>query len=59
MREPPFSMSMYATELDLLRDKCAWQEAEIQRLRGPETNECICPTCGIRHGGRRISDPGF
>lgn len=21
--------------------------------------ECICPKCGIRHGGSNVQDPGF
>lgn len=32
MSSPPFTMSKYATELDLLRDKCAWQEKRIAQL---------------------------
>lgn len=30
MAEPPFTMSKYASELDLLRDKCAWQERRLK-----------------------------
>lgn len=35
-----------------------WKAAEIllQALDTFETNECICPKCGLRHGG--ISAPG-
>lgn len=33
MKSPPFTMSKYASELHLLRDKCAWQERELERLR--------------------------
>jgi hypothetical protein len=29
MSGPPFTMSKYATELDLLRDKCAWLERSL------------------------------
>ncbi len=32
MSSPPFTMSKYATELDMLRDKCAWQEGRIAQL---------------------------
>lgn len=32
MSEPPFVMSKYASELDLLRDKCAWLEKERDRV---------------------------
>lgn len=29
MAEPPFTMSKYGSELELLRDKCAWLEARL------------------------------
>jgi hypothetical protein len=29
MSQPPFTMSKYASELELLRDKCAWQEQAL------------------------------
>lgn len=49
MSSPPFTMSKYATELDLLRDKCAWQEKRIAQLeeeiaRGREFDRVANPT---------------
>jgi hypothetical protein len=37
MANPPFTMSKYASEVDLLRDKCAWLEAQHARLREVES----------------------
>lgn len=33
MSEPPFTMSKYASELELLRNKCAWLERELGESR--------------------------
>lgn len=44
-------------------DTIAAQKAEIAALRAEveraQTDECICPKCGIRHGGRHVADAGF
>lgn len=43
-------------------DTIASLRAEVARLRGAmdaQTDECICPKCGIRHGGRHVADAGF
>lgn len=32
MANPPFTMSKYANETELLRDKCAWLEEQITDL---------------------------
>lgn len=31
---------------------------EPVKLEYPQQNECICPTCGLRHGGSNV-DGGF
>lgn len=37
--------------------------AAIRALRvdqpADEGGECICPKCGLRHGGQSVADPGF
>jgi hypothetical protein len=32
MAEPPFTMSKYASEVELLRDKCKWLQARLDAL---------------------------
>jgi hypothetical protein len=46
MSEPPFTMSKYASELDLLRDKCAWLEREL----AAKVEECE----GYKRAARKI-----
>lgn len=51
MSGPPFTMSKYASELELLRDKTAWQERRIRELasalRAVTGNLCNCDReCG-------------
>lgn len=36
MAEPPFTMSKYASEKDLLADKAAWLEARLRQYGGHE-----------------------
>jgi hypothetical protein len=33
MGQPPFTMSKYANETDLLRDKCAWLERALAEAK--------------------------
>lgn len=38
--------------------KAAFNAGRASVLAELESNECICPKCGIRHGGR-VGDGGF
>ena len=34
-------------------------KARIDSYLAATSAECICPKCGLRHGGKRDDNPGF
>lgn len=33
--------------------------SELQQRRETDKGECICPTCGLRHGRHKLHEGGF
>lgn len=37
----------------------AWNTRALPATEALDRDECICPKCGIRHGGRNVKDPSW
>ena len=57
MAKPPFTMSKYASEVELLRAKCAWLQARVDALMLEYCPEEMTPEQIAEWGRNQVAVP--